>query len=135
MILETTRQIIAKHKLAEKLDFNPFKLRKTGNLDDLHKKQEWLERGVNLERELFAKWDHRIEKLWYGFDLIGCPENWFSAIDEFLTELEKDSPDFKILQYKLKWGSFRGYMSGISRDAQDAIDLLEDVMRDENLIY
>jgi hypothetical protein len=130
-ILETTRQIIQKHKLEKKLDFNPFKLTSyNGN-----KRKEWFDKSRVLENGLFSKWGHRVGENWYGFDLCGCPENWFAAIDEFLTELEKDSPDFKILQYKLKWGSFRGYMSGISEGAQNAIDLLEEVMQDENLIY
>ncbi len=134
-ILETTRQIIQKHKLEEKLNFNPFKLSRSGETADLYKKQEWFQKSENLERELFKKWGHRVGENWYGFDLIGCPENWFAAIDEFLVELEKDSPEFEILQSKIKFGGYRGYFGGLSEGARKAVYLLENAMSDDNLIY
>jgi len=84
---------------------------------------------------LFEKWGARIPQFWCGFDLVGCPENWFVAIDEFLTELEKDSPEFEIHTIKIKWGGARIYLGNESADAQKCVDLLEGSMQDFNLIY
>jgi hypothetical protein len=143
-ILETTHQIITKHNLAKKLTFNPFKLRRESKAGGCG----WSGEGVlgfsdspefkdSYEKttSLMIKYDSRVPDGWYGFDTSCWPINWLNALEEFLAELEKDSPDFEIHTIKLKWGGARIGLGNESIDAQRAIDLLEDVMRDENLIY
>lgn len=133
-ILEKTKELIKKHNLTEKLTFNPFKEARVnrsfvfeGRLEfqGSHEKSEYLQK----------KYESRIPSGWYGIDLYEAPIIWLNALEEFLTELEKDSPEFEICQLKLKWGSFRGYMWNLSEEAEKSVDLLEEVMRDENLIY
>ena len=145
-ILEKTKEIIKKHNLAEKLTFNPFKLRRESKSSGCG--CGWDGEGVigfnnfpefkdsyQKETNLQAKYFDRVVDGFYGFDAVRMPINWLEALEEFLTELEKDSPDFEILQIKLKWGTFRGYLNNLSEDAQKSVDLLEDIMQDSNLIY
>jgi len=144
-IIEKTKQIIAKHKVvANSLPFNPFKLRresKSGGLgwegdgivgfcDTPQFKDSYL-KATNLQN----KYQNRVPENWYGFEIDCWPVNWIDALEEFLTELEKDSPDFEIYQLKLKWGSFRGYMGNLSEEAGKSVDLLKEAMQDKNLIY
>jgi hypothetical protein len=133
-ILETTRQIIAKHKLAEKLDLNPFKERRKGQFA-IFSEHPKLKDSDEFSERLQAKYESRIPSGWYGFDTYQWPINWLNALEEFLAELEKDSPDFEIHQNKLKYGGARLYYGNISSEAEKAIDLLESAMFDENLIY
>lgn len=46
---------------------------------------------------LFQKWAYKVEKKYYGFDLNEAPFIWSQIIDEFLEQVEKYCPDFKIL--------------------------------------
>lgn len=85
--------------------------------------------------KLFAKWKYKIEARWYGLELRACPNVWYNVVDELLEYLSKKSPEFKILQIKLKFGGIRIYLSGVSNAIQDELDKLEDVMFDEKLIY
>lgn len=81
------------------------------------------------------KYDSRIPDGWYGFDT-GCwPINWLNALEEFLAELEKDSPDFEIHQIKLKIGSGRIYLGNLSAEAWKAVNELENAMQDDNLYW
>lgn len=144
-IIEKTKQIIAKHKVvANSLPFNPFKLRresKSGGLgwegdgivgfcDTSQFKDSYL-KATNLQN----KYQNRVPENWYGFEIDCWPVNWIDALEEFLTELEKDSPDFEICQNKLKYGGARLYYNNISSEAEKAVELLESAMYDKNLIY
>jgi hypothetical protein len=90
---------------------------------------------------LFMKWAYRVEKGWYGFALGNVPMVWAMLIDEFLTELEKEAPDFKIHQIKLKFGGLRFYVDLGLKDNVKAeaihheIDKLTSLLHNENLIY
>lgn len=132
-ILEKTKEIIAKHNLAEKLTFNPFKIRRVKDIgfDDFLEFKGSYEKVVALQ----LKYDSRVPMGWYGIDLYEAPISWLNALEEFLAELEKDSPDFEIHQIKLKFGTARIHIDNVSEEAYDSVDLLEDVMQDSNLIY
>lgn len=145
-ILEKTHQIIAKHNLAEKLTFNPFKLRRESKssgcgcgwdgegvigFNNFPEFKDSYLKSTNLQN----KYKNRISDGFYGFDIDCWPVNWINALEEFLAELEKDSPDFEILQNKLKYGGARLYYNNISSEAEKAVELLEFSMFDKNLIY
>jgi len=66
--------------------------------------------GFSSDIILFQKWAYRVEKGWYGFALSDAPNSWAIIIDEFLAELEKSMPKFKIHQIKLKFGGLRFYV-------------------------
>ena len=59
---------------------------------------------------LFWKWAHRVGKGWYGFNLGHIPPIWTEMLDEFLSWLEIQRPDFEIHQIKMKLGSLRFYV-------------------------
>jgi len=128
-IIEQTKQLITRHNLAANsyLDFNPFKQAKKTSYEE--------ESDAALNKFLTPEKWNRVSEGWYGFDLQTCPPKWFEALEEFWGLLEKDSPDFKVLQTKLKYGSIRIYVDNISDDAQKAIEMLENVLQDKNLIW
>lgn len=144
-ILEKTKEIIAKHNVvANSLSFNPFKVRREPKSGE----QGWAGDGViginnflqfqgsyEKETDLQIRYFNRIPDGWYGFDVSCWPINWLNALEEFLAELEKDSPDFEIHQIKLKIGTARIHINKVSKEAYDSISLLEEVMQDNNLIY
>lgn len=130
-ILETTRQIIQKHKLEEKLDFNPFKDRSQNYFSNHEKFKDSYEKTTNLQN----KYENRVPHGWYGLDCSCWPINWLNALEEFLAELEKDSPDFEIHAIKLKFGGARIYLGMISANAEESVDALEKAMYDSNLVY
>ena len=132
-ILEKTKEIIAKHNLAEKLTFNPFKVRREKDIGFAC--HEEFKGAYEKVTELWEKYGNRVGENWYGSDVDQWPINWLNALDEFLAELEKDSPDFEIHQIKLKVGTARIHIDNVSKEAYDSIDLLEEVMQDNNLIY
>ncbi len=143
-ILEKTKEIIKRHNLTEKLTFNPFKVRresKSGGCgwegDAVIGFNSFLQFQGSYEKEteLQIRYFNRVPDGWYGFDVSCWPINWLNALEEFLTELEKDSPDFEIHQIKLKLGGARIYLANLSERAYAAINLLEEAMYDENLIY
>ncbi len=136
-IIDKTHQIIAKYNLKADsyLDYNPFVMaRETG--DRLGMSEPYLVAST----EAITKFITPVKKLrisdrWYGFDLYGSSPIWLDALEEFLIELEKDSPDYQFLQWKVKFGGLRLYTGNISKDAEKALDLLTDVCYDRNLIY
>jgi hypothetical protein len=130
-ILETTRQIIQKHKLDEKLSFNPFKDRGQNYFSNHEKFKDSYEKTTNLQN----KYENRVPQEWYGLDCSCWPINWLNALEEFLAELEKDSPCFEIHQIKLKYGMARIHLGNLSAEAWKAVDEFENAMSDENLIY
>ena len=108
------------------------------DLDDLDysQKNTW-----NPDSFLFAKWDSKIGKGWYGFSLQDCPLIWGNIIDEFLNELEIICPKFEIHQIKLKFGGLRFYVS-LYLDDQETLNIineeireLEEWLRHKSLIY
>ena len=58
---------------------------------------------------LFSKWAYRVGKGWYGFSLGDVPRVWTDVLDEFLSWLETQCPDFEIHQVKIKFRGLRFY--------------------------
>ena len=58
----------------------------------------------SVSMQLFMRYAWRVHPKYYGFDLGNVPFIWFHIINEFLEYLEKEDPDFKILQIKTKYG-------------------------------
>lgn len=91
---------------------------------------------------LFMKWAYRVEKGWYGFALGDTvPMVWARIIEEFLVELEKEAPNFKIHQIKLKFGGLRFYVDLNLKGKKKCeaihseIAKLESLLSNEKLIY
>ena len=59
---------------------------------------------------LFSKWAYRVGKGWYGFSLGDVPRVWTDVLDEFLSWLETQCPDFEIHQVKIKGRGVRVYL-------------------------
>jgi hypothetical protein len=59
---------------------------------------------------LFSKWAYRVGKGWYGFSLGDVPRVWTDVLDEFLSWLELQCPDFEIHQVKIKGRGLRLYL-------------------------
>jgi hypothetical protein len=59
---------------------------------------------------LFSKWAYRVGKGWYGFSLGDVPRVWTDVLDEFLSWLEIQCPDFEIHQVKIKGRGLRLYL-------------------------
>ena len=59
---------------------------------------------------LFSKWAYRVGKGWYGFSLGDVPRAWTDMLDEFLSWLETECPDFVIHQVKIKGRGLRLYL-------------------------
>jgi hypothetical protein len=59
---------------------------------------------------LFSKWAYRVGKGWYGFSLGDVPRVWTDVLDEFLSWLETQCPDFEIHQVKIKGRGLRIYL-------------------------
>jgi hypothetical protein len=136
-IIEKTYQIIAKYNLKADsyLNYNPFVVaREIG--DRLGMSEPYLAASTEaITKFITPDKELRIADRWYGFDLYGASPIWLDALEEFLIELEKDSPDYQFLQWKMKFGGLRLYTANITEDAQKALDLLTDVCYDSNLIY
>jgi hypothetical protein len=65
---------------------------------------------------LFWKWSYRVGKGWYGFNLGHIPPVWTDMLDDFLSWLETQCPDFEIHQIKMKLGSVRVYVDAKTSD-------------------
>lgn len=104
-----------------------------------------LDEGTDSEAEsLRQKWDSHRDKPHYGFDLYRAPSSWFKIIDDFLGQIKKVDPDFKIQQIKTKFGGVRFYVSFSSVVRDDPklssyirmqIEILERELFHESLIY
>lgn len=107
--------------------------------------KEWLDKTKVIlpsiiynkaENALRKRWGSRISKDWYGFNLgIPIPLVWYIVIDKFLEYIEQKCPEFEIYQIKLKFGGLRMYLGKISKEIQQEIDNLENVLTDKYLIY
>ncbi len=99
--------------------------------------------GLPMEPNLylFEKWAYRVGKGWYGFALSDIPNVWVFMLDSFLTWVESQCPDFKILQIKTKFGGLRFYIETHCKDAdvnevvRSEIAKLEKLMFHKNLIF
>ena len=99
--------------------------------------------GLPMEPNLylFQKWAYRVGKGWYGFDLSAIPNVWVFMLSQFLTWVESQCPDFKILQIKTKFGGLRFYIETHCDDAavnevvRSEIAKLEKLMFHKNLIF
>lgn len=114
-------------KRLEKIDWTQYKNKPAGD--------------GSADLYLFMKWAYRVEKGWYGFALGNVPMVWAFIINEFLTELEKEAPNFKIHQIKLKFGGLRFYVDLNINDNLKAevihseIRKLESLLHNDKLIY
>lgn len=88
------------------------------------------------ELQLLENWQYRAKKGWYGIS-IGqpAPDSWFLFLNEFFKLVEKNSPNFEILQVKIKFGSIVIYLENVSKEVHDSIDMIQKVMCDKFLIY
>ncbi|MGB7749413.1 MAG: hypothetical protein WBN75_19235 [Verrucomicrobiia bacterium] len=59
---------------------------------------------------MFSKWAYRVGKGYYGFCLGNVPRVWTDVLDEFLSWLETQCPDFEIHQVKIKGIKLRLYL-------------------------
>ena len=59
---------------------------------------------------MFSKWAYRVGKGYYGFCLGNVPRVWTDVLDEFLSWLETQCPDFEIHQVKIKGIKVRLYL-------------------------
>jgi hypothetical protein len=66
--------------------------------------------GCTSDLLLFSKWAYRVAKGWYGFSLGNVPRVWTDVLDEFLSWLEIQCPDFEIHQIKMKFHCLRFYV-------------------------
>lgn len=115
------------------------------NIDEVDwKAQANYKSGYNPDLYLFMKWAYKVEKGWYGFSLENAPMVWAIIIDEFLTELDRIAPNFKIHQIKLKFGGLRFYVdlnldevgdADLIKAIHDQIGELETCLFNEALIY
>jgi hypothetical protein len=90
---------------------------------------------------LFSKWAYRVGKGWYGFNLGDVPRVWTDMLDDFLSWLETQCPNFEIHQIKMKMGGLRFYIETNSKNrvvnkmVRAEISALESLLRHKNLIY
>jgi hypothetical protein len=109
--------------------------------------EKYRKESEGLESGLLNKYKDHIEKGHYGFSFGSpIPKVWLQIIDEFLEyliSLEKNGKisNFKIQQYKLKFGGLRAYCSWQTDDEElrEFIELqinkLESHLFDKKLIY
>jgi hypothetical protein len=91
---------------------------------------------------LFQKFAWRVVPRSYGFSLgEKVPFLWAKIIDEFLDEVEKHDPNYRIQQIKLKYSSLRMYLelniddSDLKAQIQKEINKLEQWLQHESLLY
>lgn len=84
---------------------------------------------------LIERWGNRFIHGYYNLGLCPLPLRWHCSIWEALEVLEKDSPQFKIAQIKIKFGGLRLYLEDISSDALISVDILETLLYDDCFCY
>lgn len=91
----------------------------------------------NHYRPFYDKWIKYTEEGWYGPAGLGypMPEIWYSVLDEFLTYVLNECPNFKILQIKIKFGELRIYLEHINEKIASECSALETLLSDSHLIY
>ena len=73
-------------------------------------KRTWGQYYCQSDLLLFSKWAYRVGKGWYGFSLGRIPPVWTDILDDFLSWLESQCPDFEIHQVKIKGRGLRIYL-------------------------
>jgi hypothetical protein len=123
--MKTVEEIIVPHK--DRLQKVDYKKVENCYSPDLH---------------LFMKWAYRVKEGWYGFALGNeVPFVWALIIDDFLDELKKVDPNFKIQQIKLKFGGLRFYVELNLPDENEKdsinneIQKLQTLLMHKDLIY
>lgn len=91
----------------------------------------------NYYQPFYDKWIKYTAENHYGPGGLGypLPEVFYAALNEFLEYVLKECPDFKICQIKLKFGSVRAYLDGVSEKVKDECWELEKLLSDKHLIY
>lgn len=87
--------------------------------------------------DLNEKYELRIPKGWYGFD-IGTPiiPAWMEIIDKIVAICIEADPYFEIHQIKLKFGGIRFYTkSNVIEDVHEVEKLIANKLFDNALIY
>ena len=124
-ILEETQNLITKYDL-----------RPNSYVDeDAEFSKRYSPTNEEFKKMLIFAWSEKVVPNYSGIDLWNWPTKWVVVMIDFLSLLLQDSPDFVIYNLKAKFGCLRAYIGNISTESQEAIDLLEEVLRDENLIY
>lgn len=128
-------QLIAKYNLAADSYYTESPYTNKYSLSAPEAKENYMA-GSYYNGDLNIKWAEHIPDGWYGFDIgYPVPTVWYKVIDEFLTCVKEQCPDFEILQQKVKFGGYRCYLNNINKDIQEEIDKLESVLYDEFLVY
>lgn len=88
-------------------------------------------------RQLQQKYAAYIPKGWYGFLGLGAPTaiTWFDVIEEYIDHLLQSSPDLEILQVKVKFGGIRMYLGKITKEQQEELSTLTNLLHDDKLIF
>lgn len=76
-----------------------------------------------------------ISEGFYGFDLGAIPSVWITVLDQFLNDVEKKFPEFKIQQIKVKFGGIRIYLEGVDEETSDLANKLGNLLYDRRLVY
>ncbi len=84
---------------------------------------------------LFYKWKPYIAENHYAFQALVSNEIWYRVIDEMLEIIKVDSPNFKIVQIKVKVGGIRIHLENIFDKVFYGVQVIEQVLYDESLIY
>lgn len=85
---------------------------------------------------LFQDWAFKVKRGWYGFSIgRDAPLMWVSIINDFLVELEKEAPDFSILQIKTKFGGLRFYVDLGNTPQQKAKAIIEEISLLEQKLF
>ena len=128
------------------------KTRKSGIVEDLKEKHK--ERLARAQKELkksmatprtrpdsyisdvllFSKWAYRVGKGWYGFNLGDIPRVWTDVLDEFLSWLETECPDFEIHQVKMKFRSLRLYLGTKTKFVIPDANIRSEISQLQNLL-
>ncbi len=88
------------------------------------------------ELKLLESWSTRIERGAFGINIGNpCPTSWFRALHEFFIEVEKKCPDFTIVKVAVKFGGILIRLNDINSKVKEAIEILQDAMFDNNLVY
>jgi len=96
---------------------------------------------INHEKEYYLpfydKWIKYTAENHYGPGGLGypLPEVFYAVLDEFLEYVLKECPDFKICQIKLKFGSVRAYLDGVSDKIKNECWQLTSLLSDKYLVY
>ena len=90
---------------------------------------------------LLQTWACRVGRGWYGFSLGDIPRAWADLLNDFLSWVESQCPDFEIRQIKMKVGQLRCHLvlncadEPVRKKVQSEIRKLEALLQHENLVH